>query len=165
MNAMNPYLQQYKKNQFETATPEQLLILLYDAAIQYLNKTKIALDEANEEQFHSNILACQKIIFEFMNTLDMEQGGKLADTLYALYEYLYKVLVTASMSRKVEKINEVLRHLIGLRETWLKAIEISNAEKQANLMDYKEDYTDKYQNDDDDDDENEDEYDEEDDET
>lgn len=149
MNAMNPYLQQYKKNQFETATPEELLILLYDAAIQFLNKTKIALEESNDEQFHSNILACQKIIFEFMNTLDMEQGGKLADTLYALYEYLYKVLVTASMSKKVEKINEVHRHLVGLRETWLKAIEISNAEKKANLID---DYADKYQNEDEDED-------------
>lgn len=135
MKTVNPYLQQYKKNQVETATPEQVLILLYDGAIQYLNRAKVALNEANNEQFHSNILGCQKIIMEFMNTLDMEHGGTLAQNLYRLYDYFYNVLVKVGINREVAGIDEVLKHLTGLRETWQKAIEISNSEKRANLMD------------------------------
>ena len=38
---MNPYLKQYQKNEVETASPEKILILLYDGAIQFLNKEKI----------------------------------------------------------------------------------------------------------------------------
>lgn len=135
MSTMNPYLKEYKKNQIETATPEQILILLYDGAIQYLNKSKIALEESNDEQFHTSILGCQKIIMEFMNTLDMELGGALAQNLYALYEYLYNCLVTAGINKNIKKIDEVLRHLTSLRETWQKAIEIANAEKNAKLLD------------------------------
>lgn len=138
MNKINPYLKQYKKNQVETATPEQVLILLYDGAIQYLNRAKIALGESNEEQFHSNILGCEKILMEFMNTLDMEQGGKLAENLYRLYDYYYNTLVKAGVSKNVNGIDEVLKHLIGLRETWQKAIEIANAEKEAKLIDDEE---------------------------
>lgn len=134
MNVINPYLQQYKQNQIETATPEQILILLYDGAIQFLNKAKIAMEEGNYEQFQSNIFSCEKIILEFMNTLDMELGGKLAETLYQLYDYLYNILVTASISRNIDKVDEVLHHLTGLRETWQKAIIIANAEKKANLV-------------------------------
>jgi flagellar secretion chaperone FliS len=158
MNALNPYLKEYKKTQVETATPEKILILLYDGAIQYLNRAKVDLEQGNEQQFHSNLLGCEKIIVEFMNTLDMETGGSLAENLYRLYEYLYNTLVKAGISRKPEGVNEVLKHLNGLRETWQKAIEISNAEKKANLLNYveeeksslKDTYDDKYVENDDD---------------
>lgn len=160
MNVVNPYLKEYKKNQIETATPEQVLILLYDGAIQYLNRAKVALEQSNAEQYHSNILGCQKILLEFMNTLDMTQGGSLAQNLYRLYDYLHHTLVKAGINKSVESIDEVLKHLTGLRETWQKAIEIANSEKSANLIDKydgenKSDQTyDKYvKNDDDDDDE------------
>lgn len=135
MKTINPYLQQYKKNQVETATPEQILILLYDGAIQYLNKAKFAFDEEDREQLHNNLLACQNIIIEFMNTLDMEAGGDLAKNLYNLYDYLYKTLVSANINKDKKKIEEVLKHLIELRATWQKAISISNSEKNVKLID------------------------------
>lgn len=134
MNAMNPYIDQYKKNQVETATQEQILILLYDGAINYLNRAKIAIQNSDDTSMHSNLLGCEKILIEFMNTLDMEQGGQFAETLYALYRYYYKILITVGISRSIPKLDEVLDHLIRLRDTWQKAIEISNAEKNANLV-------------------------------
>lgn len=155
MNKINPYLKQYKKNQIETATPEQVLILLYDGAIQYLNRAKVAIAEGNNTQFHNNILGCEKILMEFMNTLDMNQGGKLAENLYRLYDYYYRTLVSAGISQNVKSIDEVLKHLMGLRETWQKAIEISNAEKEVKLIDDEDrkglnyQYDDKYEEDDD----------------
>ncbi len=133
MNTLNPYLKQYKKNQIETATPEQILILLYDGAINFLNRAKFALEENDDEQFHKGIISCKKIIIEFMDTLDMERGGKLAATLYSLYKYYRKILTKAEVTKNVDGINEVLRHLIKLRETWQKAIEIANSEKEAEL--------------------------------
>lgn len=136
MNALNPYLKEYKKNQVETATPEQILILLYDGAIQYLNRAKVSLANGDEQQFHAQLLGCEKIIMEFMNTLDMDAGGALAQNLYRLYEYLYNTLVKAGISRKPEGVDEVLKHLSGLRETWQKAIEIANAERKAALINY-----------------------------
>jgi len=46
---MNPYLKQYQKNEVETASPEKILILLYDGAIQFLNKAKIAMVNSQKE--------------------------------------------------------------------------------------------------------------------
>ena len=45
---MNPYLKQYQRTEVETATPEKVLILLYDGAIQFLNKAIIAIDEKSQ---------------------------------------------------------------------------------------------------------------------
>lgn len=135
MGAMNPYLKQYKKNQVETATPEQILILLYDGAINFLNRAKIALEQKDDELFVKSIMNCRNIILEFMNTLDMENGGQFAATLYSLYRYYHKILVKTEMSKTVDGIDEVLKHLTGLRETWQKAIDIAKAEREGILVD------------------------------
>lgn len=133
MSTQNTYMKEYKKNQIETATPEQILILLYDGAIQYLNKAKIAIEQEDNDQAHNSIFACQNIILEFMNTLDMERGGDVAANLYRLYQYFYNTLVSASVSHNIAKIDEVLKHLKSLRETWQKAIEIAKAERDEKL--------------------------------
>lgn len=135
MQTMNPYVKQYQKNQIETATPEQVLILLYDGAILYLNKAKVALEQKNGEQWNKNLLGCEKIILEFMDTLDMESGGELAKNLYRLYEYFYNTLVNANLNKNIQQVEEISKHLKGLRETWQKAIAIANAEKKADLLD------------------------------
>lgn len=157
MSTMNPYLQQYKKNQVETATPEQILILLYDGAINYLNKAKVALEQSDVDVFNKNILGCKNILLEFMNSLDMENGGQVALTLHSLYRYYHTILIKTEMSQTPEGIEEVLRHLTNLRETWMKAIDIANAEKEANLIDKYEGSESKYDYNDDDDDDDEDE--------
>lgn len=135
MTTLNPYIKQYKKNQIETATPEQILILLYDGAINFLNKAKIALTEDNDEAYHSNLLKGKNIILEFTNTLDMKSGGNVARILYNLYRYMNRILTKADITKKEEGIDEVLKLLTNLRETWLKAIEISNTEKESRLVD------------------------------
>lgn len=132
MNAANPYLQQYKKNQVETANKEQLLIMLYDAAIQFLSKAKIAISNNDSGVCTNNLFSAQKIILEFMNTLDMENGGEFAQRLYGLYGYLYKTLVKANISQDLAKVEEVQRFLSNLRDTWQKAIVIAQAERASN---------------------------------
>lgn len=154
---MNVYLKQYQKNEVETASPEKVLILLYDGAINFLNKAKIAIEENDTEQSHKNIMACEKIILEFMNTLDIKEGNELAKNLYSLYDYLYNALVQANMNQDIGKVEEVLRHLKSLRETWSKAIEMANAEKKkemkASMTDGQDYYLDRYKSDDEDGDE------------
>lgn len=161
MSPANPYVNQYRKNEIETATPGKVLILLYDGAIQFLSKARMAIEQGDTEKVTPNIFSCQKIILEFMNTLDMENGGSLAENLYNLYEYFYRTLVDAGFNHDLKKIDEVLRHLKSLRETWQKAIAIANTEKDTTLLDKYEKNSGKNENgeygysDDDDEDENE----------
>lgn len=128
---MNPYLKQYQKTEVETATPEKVLILLYDGAIQFLNKAIFAIDENNIQEIYNNLLGAEHIILEFMNTLDFEQGGDFAIRLNALYQYFYNTLVEANMKKDKEKVKEVLDFLIDLRATWKQAINLSSSNAQA----------------------------------
>ncbi|MBO5948825.1 flagellar export chaperone FliS [bacterium] len=129
---MNQYIKQYQKSQIETASQEQILIMLYNGAIQFLNIARKAMEDKDIEGTHNNILKAQKIITEFQTTLDMENGGELAQRLYSLYAYLHKKLVSANINKSFEDLDEVLEHLKDLRNTWLEAIKIANQEKAQN---------------------------------
>lgn len=127
---MNPYLKQYQQSQIQTASPEQILIMLYDGAIQFLNKALRHIEEKDIQETHNNIIAAQRIITEFMNTLDVEAGGEVCRNLYSLYEYLHYRLVQANIQKSPDMINEVLRHLKDLKATWEEAIRIAGKDKE-----------------------------------
>lgn len=129
---MNPYLNQYKQNSVLTASPERILIMLYDGAINFLLRAKIAIDEKNIEDSHTYITKTQKIIREFMNSLDKEAGGEMAENLFRLYEYLHHRLIQANIKKDNEMIDEVLKHLRELKKTWEEAIKISSREEKMN---------------------------------
>ncbi len=134
MTLHNPYAKQasaYKKNQVETASPEEILIMLYDAAIRFLLLTKKAKEQNDPEKFHHNIIKAQHIINEFMNSLDTDLGGDVAKNLFHLYEYYNFRLVQANIKKDVAIVDEVLGHLRGLKATWEEAIRIANREKEG----------------------------------
>ena len=108
---MNQYVKQYQKSSIETASREQILILLYDGAIQFLNKAKIAMENKEHEAIHNNLIGAQNIIQEFINSMDREVAPQLAENLISLYEYFLRRLVQANMKRQVEPIDEDLKYL------------------------------------------------------
>ena len=158
---MNQYIKQYQKSNIETASREQILIMLYDGAIQFLNKAKIAINNKDVEAAHNNLISTQNIIYEFINSLDREVAPDLAARLTSLYEYFIRRLVEANMKKEIAPIDEVLGYLKSLKATWEKAIELSQKEamqksSSVNVSDEDDDY-DEEDDDDDDDDEDDDE--------
>ena len=155
----NPYLKKYQQSyqqaQVETAPREQILLMLYDGAVKFLLLAKQGFIEKNIEKIHNNIVRAQSIITEFQATLDMENGGKFAQTLFSLYEYLNRKLIDANIKKREDYLDEVIRHISGLRDTWKEAIQkfkASGGVLDSNQMDrYSSSKTD---------DEDEDEYDE-----
>lgn len=129
---MNQYVKQYQKASIETASREQILIMLYDGAIQFLNKAKVAMQNKKYEEQNNNLISAQNIIQEFINSLDHEVAPQLAQNLQSLYEYFIRRLVFANVKRKIEPIDEVLKYLKSLKATWEKAIILAQKEAQAN---------------------------------
>ncbi len=126
---MNQYVKQYQKTTVETASNEKILIMLYDGAIQFLNKAKIALNEKNYEQSHNNLMGAQRILEEFINTIDKEPNPELATNLINLYEYFISRLVHANIKHEIAPIDEVLKFLKELKSTWEQAIVIAQKER------------------------------------
>ena len=111
----NPYAQ-YKNNAIATATPAELTLMLYEGAIKFGNIAIKAIEENDIEKAYRNIVKVQNIIAEFRNTLDFKYP--VAKDFDRVYEYLERRLVEANMTKDKEIMEEVVKHIRSMRDTW-----------------------------------------------
>lgn len=116
----NPYAT-YKQAAVETATPEKLLLMLYNGAIKFLHLAEKALDEKDYSASNQWLIKVQDIILELMNTLDMERGGEIAANLYQLYDFYLQETIQANLKKDAKRLTSVLEFFELFRETWLEA--------------------------------------------
>ena len=124
MSAYNPQsaqLKQYQTTQIQTATPEKLLIMLYNGSINFLNKSKVYIEEKDFAQANTFLLKTQAIISEFMNTIEWEPNKEFAQNLYSLYEFMNYTLIQANIQKDTEKIDVVIDLLKTLKSAWEEA--------------------------------------------
>ena len=124
VNPYNKYIKQYQTSNITTATPEKLMILLFDGAIQFLQKAKIAINESNYKDRADNIEGARKILRELMRTIDLENGNDVSKSLFKLYNRMAMNLIKANVQRSVEKVDEVITDLTNIRWSFQKAIDI-----------------------------------------
>jgi flagellar protein FliS len=112
----------YRKIAAQTASPGQLVLMLYDGAIKFLEQALTGFAYTDPQLFNqtinNNVLRAQAIIQEMNGNLNMKEGGEIADNFRRLYSYLYRRLREANMSKRREPIDEVLMRLRVLRESW-----------------------------------------------
>lgn len=127
---MNTYMNQYQNNQVQTASPEKILIMLYDGAIRFCRQAIQAMDDGDKAVQAEKISRTMAIVCEFANTLDHEIGGEIAADLDALYSFITRELTRANLEGDRKALETVDDLLSGLRETWVEAAQIYAREKQ-----------------------------------
>ncbi len=126
VNPYNKYIKQYQASNITTATPEKLMVMLFDGAVQFLQKAKVAIEEKNLQERATNIEGARKIIRELMRTIDLENGNDVSKSLFRLYNKMAMKLIKANVSKNVSLIDEVLEDLSNIRWGFQKAIEIQS---------------------------------------
>lgn len=126
VNPYNKYIKQYQTSNIATATPEKLMILLFDGALQFLQKAKTAIAENNLKERAENIDGARKILRELMRTIDLENGNNVSKSLFRLYNKMIINLVKANVNRNASKIDEVITDITNIRWAFQKAIDIKS---------------------------------------
>lgn len=112
----------YQATQISTATKEQLLLITYDIGIKACRTAEAALEgEESKRDFdvaNREIIRAQEVIRELMVTLNTDRGGKMAQSLMRLYDYMYQLLVDANIKKEPENVRTVRGMLEELKETW-----------------------------------------------
>lgn len=117
----NPY-DQYKNMQVQTATPGQLILMLYEGAVKFSKMAKKAILEKDMGTANKYLIKVQDIVTELMISLDMKTGGEIAKNLYSLYDYMLTRLLDANMKKDEKIVDEVMQMIDDLREAWTLAV-------------------------------------------
>jgi flagellar protein FliS len=117
---MNPYArpQAYREASVMTASPEQLVVMLYDGAGRFLRQAEGAMTGAGTwMQASEKLSRAEAIIDELLATLDMD-AGDIAERLQAIYVFCKTRLIEARLERDPGRVDQVARLLAELRDAW-----------------------------------------------
>jgi len=106
----------YQNNKIKTASPAELTLMLYDGAIKFCNIAKEAIDENDINKANNNIIKAEKIISYLRSTLDFKYS--VAQDFENVYAYINDRLIKANIHKDKETLEEVLKHLREMRDTW-----------------------------------------------
>jgi flagellar secretion chaperone FliS len=116
---MNPYASPnaYRENSIMTASPEQLVVMLYDGAGRFLRQAEGSMLEGSWLKASEKLSRAEAIIDELLATLDMD-AGEVADRLQSIYVFCKTRLIEARIERDAVRVDQVARLLSELREAW-----------------------------------------------
>jgi flagellar secretion chaperone FliS len=127
MQRNNPW-QSYRKVATQTASPGQLVLMLYEGAIRFSEQALAGFDHKKDplafnQTIHNNLQRAQAIISELNAVLNMPRGGEVAANLRRLYLYLNRRLREANVRKQREPIEEVITRLRVLRDSWAEMLQ------------------------------------------
>lgn len=108
--------QLYQGNRIKTASPAELTLMLFDGAVKFCNTAIAALEKDDKQKANNNLIKAQKIIVEFRSTLDFKYP--VAQQFDIVYDYIYRRLVEANIKKDKEIVEEALRYIREMRDTW-----------------------------------------------
>ncbi|QIZ49217.1 flagellar export chaperone FliS [Dickeya zeae] len=118
-SASQVYAQVSVESAVMSASPHQLIVMLFDGTKSALVRAKILLEQ-NDVVGKGNALS--KAIDIISNGLklglDMEKGGELAENLADLYDYMVRRLLHANINNDVQAIMEVEALLDNIADAW-----------------------------------------------
>jgi len=118
---MNPQLayspSAYRQSAVLTASPEQLVVMLYDGARRFLGQAAVAMKAGDVQTSHLKLRRAEAIISHLLETLDLDQGD-LALRLQSIYLFCNRHLNDARVQLDPKKIEQVGALLGELRSAW-----------------------------------------------
>lgn len=117
----NEYANRYLQDKVTTASPAELIGMLYDAGVVAMQAAQAAIEGGNVADAHRHLVRAQDIVMELRCSLRPE-AGEIARNLDGLYDFLYKLLVAANTKKDAKSVVESLRLFTPLRDAWAAAL-------------------------------------------
>lgn len=122
---------QYLENSILTASPQELVLMLFNGAIKFMNQY---IDFASKKEYanaHTAIIRAQDIFIELMSTLKPEY--EISGNLFDLYTFILDNLEKANFKKETEPVSQMIELTKDLRDTWEEIVKNPNGKPPVNL--------------------------------
>lgn len=123
-NAINAY----QRNAIMTASPAELTLMLYEGAIKFCNIGIMAIEKKEIEKANTNLKKAQNIISELRASLDRKYP--VWEDFERVYAYIYRRLVEGNMKKDVEIIEDALKYIREMRDTWKEVMRLNRTDAE-----------------------------------
>ena len=123
--------QRYREMEIKTASPEMLVVRMYEGAIRFAKQAKSEHEMGHIAERGNLISRTLAIVSELQNSLDHEQGGEIALNLDSLYGFVVDRLLESNLRGNMEAIDEAVSILEELHSAWVEIAQAPNTTKVA----------------------------------
>ncbi|OXS55890.1 flagellar export chaperone FliS [Cohnella sp. CIP 111063] len=114
----------YQQSSVQTASPAQLILMLYDGAIRFIKQGIDGIEAKDYQKANHSLIRSQHIVNELIASLNHEYP--IANNLLDIYDYANRKLIEANMKKNKQSASEVISILSELREAWVQIIKSTN---------------------------------------
>ena len=110
----------YRQTSVKTATQGRVIVMLYEEALRQIDLALEGLHEGTKQldRINNSIIKAQSIVTELMVSLDMENGGEIAQNLFRLYLFFNDRLMEGNVKKADGPLREVRGLMADLRDAW-----------------------------------------------
>lgn len=124
----NPY-EQYRQQGVLTASPAELIVMLYDGCIRQLKLAILTLEDGdNVEIANGAMLKAQAIVQELATSLDRKY--EIATELFQIYEFVEETIFNTIHNRNADDLRPLVEIMQELHESW---VEVARATRARNV--------------------------------
>ena len=113
----------YQGAAINTASPAELTLMLYNGAIKFCNLALIGIEEQDIMKAHNNLMKAQRIIRELQGTLNFKY--EVSKDFDLIYTRILNNLLAANVKKDVDKLNEALEDIRGIRDVWTQVMKVA----------------------------------------
>ncbi len=110
----------YMSSMVTTASPEKLLVMLYDRLVLDLQRAAAFQDEDRHPEASAQLLHAQEIVLELASSLRLD-AWEGAPRLASIYNFLHRELVRANVERSADVTRSCLVLVEPLAAAWRQA--------------------------------------------
>ena len=117
-SGVDSYRQIDIKARVESATPGQLIVLLYEGLLTSLSEARASILTKDLQKKGRAISKAMSILATLRESLNPEVGGELPHNIDRLYDYMQRKLLDVNQNLDAEKLDEVIELVITLKSGW-----------------------------------------------
>ncbi len=121
----------YATAQVNSASPEQILVLLYDAVLRDIKEAITALAAGDRGRKAKALDHGVKVVTELANSLRPEKAPEIAANLSSLYDFMIDRMIRSNSRNENLDLQVVHNLLQELRAAWVEAIRINRTQRNS----------------------------------
>jgi flagellar secretion chaperone FliS len=133
IKTLTPYnrnVQDYKEVKYGSASPEKLLLMVFDGAVKFLKTAKFYREKNMESKAQVQIFKACDCVAELLATLNYEASPDIANALQRIYLHVMEGLRQSIMHGTNKEIDESMEILGSLKQSWEEAFSKQESQLQ-----------------------------------
>ncbi len=111
----------YRENAVRSATPIELVVILFDAAIGDMRRANAAIKANDVEERAQAIRHAMVILQQLQGTLDFDKGGQVARQFEQFYNLIRAKLLESQLRNSTELMQQQIQFMSEVRDCWAEA--------------------------------------------